>query len=400
MPDITNVEKLKGMILETVNGGVQAVKEEVEKITEDVAKMKEEVNAIKAIPATKIAVGAPGETKHNMLYNGFNLNYQGRTVREDCFRLLDNTLKEDISKMLIDAVKAGLSGRPEYKINTTMVEGTPGSGGYLVFDEFLNVIRSLGELYGVGLAEAEVVPMNSDVLHYPVDNNKSITVASKSETTAYDDGVPANIVTEIELSAKRLGAYGVLTNQLLEDSTFDIVGFLLPKFAAALSRKIDYEMFTTGATVFAPLVDNADLNDSTGTLTIAHLLDAYKYLDARMRAGAKFYFHRIVHYGTILNQTDTAGNAIFPPNMTNMGKSLWDIPVVLAEDLPYALTNGLTVGLCGNMKQAYVIGMRKGVGSFFFNPYSLDTSEQTRITLGTRWDGKVGFGAAMTKLIY
>lgn len=395
-----NVEKLKGMILETVKGGVAEVKTEMEKVNETVSKLKEEVDTIKDMPAKKIEVGAPGEEKHSMLYNGFNLNYQGRSIREDAFRLLDENLKQDIAKMLINAVSTGLSGKPEYKINTTMSEGTAGSGGYLVFDEFLNVIRSLGELYGVGLAEAEVVPMNTDKLHYPVDNDKSITVASKSETTAYSDGVPSDIVTEIELSATRIGAYGVLTNQLLEDSSFDIVGFLLPKFAAAISRKIDYEMFTSGASVFDPLVDDSNLNDSTGTLDIAHLLDAYKYLDARMRPGAKFYFHRIVHYGTILNQTDTAGNAIFPPNMTNMGKSLWDIPVVLAEDIPYTLTNGSLVGLCGNMRQAYVIGMRKGVGSFFFNPYSLDTSEQTRITLGTRWDGVVGFGKAMTKLTY
>lgn len=397
-----NVEKLKGMILETVKGGQEEVKLEMEKIKDSIASIKDDVTKIKEIPVEKIAVGAPGGKKHEMIHNGYSLIHQGRELKMDAWRMLDNSLKEDIAKMLIDAMTSSMKGLKEYKVNTTLSEGTPGSGGYLVFDEFLNVIRSLGELYGVGLAECEVVPMNSDVLHYPVDNDKNITVAKKSETTAYDDGVPADIVTEVQLTANRIGAYGVITNQLMEDSSFDIVSFLVPKFAAAISRKIDSNIFDSSATDFSggPLVSAAGIQDCTGVLDIQHLLQAYSKLDARMRVGAKYFFHRLVHYGTILNQTDVAGNAIFPPNLTNMGKSLWDIPVVLAEDIPYALTNGLCVGLCGNMKQAYIIGMRKGVGSFFFNPYSLDTSEQTRITLGTRWDGTPGFAKSMVKLIY
>lgn len=402
-----NVEKLKGMIVETVNGGMEAIKDEVAKQTEELTKLKEDVaavsndiTAIKELPATNVTLGAPGR-QVNMIHNGISLVNQGRQIQNDAWRLVNDESKQGIAKMLIDACTAGLKGQREYKINTTLVEGTPGSGGYLVFDEFMNIIRTLGELTGVMLAEAEVVPMNSDVLHYPVDNDKSITVLEKSETADFADGVPANMFTEVELTATRLGAYAVLTNQLMDDSTFDIVSFLMPKFATAVSRKIDSEVFTTGGSgIFDPLVDDANILDSTGTLDIVHLLDAFSKLDSRMSAGAKYFFHRLVHFGTVLAQTDTAGNAIFPPTLTNMGKKLWDIPVVLAEDLPYTLTDGLTVGLCGNMKQAYIIGMRKGVGSFFFNPYSLDISEQTRITLGTRWDGKVGYGKSMVKLIY
>ena len=177
----------------------------------------------------------------------------------------------------------------------------------------------------------------------------------------------------------------------------------MPKFAASISRKIDTEVFSTNSystTTFEGLFDATNVQDSTGTLNIAHLLDAVSKLDKRQSAGAKFYFHRIILYGTILALTDTAGNAQFPPGLTNMGENLWKIPTVTVEDLPYALNQNAIVGLYANMRQAYVIGQRKGVGSFFFNPYSLDISEQTRITLGTRWDGRVGFGQSCVQLKY
>ena len=395
-----NVEKLKGMILETVKGGTEAIVEAQEQLKQDIASVRGDVDKIKTV-SEKVNLKTASGTQE-MVFDGIRLDIQGRQIQESAFRFTSDAMKQDIAKMLINAVNSGLAGKPEYKINATLTGETSGQVSEFVFDEFMSVIRTLGELYGVMLGEAEVVNMNTDTLNYPIDNDKLIIVSEKSEAADFTDGVAASAVSaNVALTATRLGAYALITNQLMDDSTFDIVSFLMPKFAAAISRKIDSEILTTGGSgIFDPLVDDANIQDSTGTLDIAHLLDAYSKLDARMRAGAKYYFHRLVHYGSILNQTDTAGNAIFPPNLTNMGKNLWDIPVVLAEDMPYALTNNLTVGLCGNMRQAYIIGQRKGVGSFFFNPYTYDISEQTRITLGTRWDGKVGFGKAMVKLIY
>jgi HK97 family phage major capsid protein len=394
------VEELKGMILETVKDGVKGIQLEIEKIKEDNVKTAEKVNGLINTPVQKVNLSVPGgEGSRQFIYNGYNLNAQGKNKIVDAsFRLVDGQTKDAIAKMLIDMIK---SGKQEYIADASLVEGTPGSGGYLVFDEFMNVIRTLGQLSGVMLNEAEVITMNAEKMHYPVDNDKTITTAFKTETTAMADGVPADIVTEIELSASKLGAYAVLTNELINDSKFDIVSFLMQKFAASISRKIDQQAFRVlGTDVLDSLIADASIVDSTGTLNIGHLLDAYSKLDARQAAGAKFYFHRLVHYGTILNMVDTEGNAIFPPNAINTGKSLWDVPVVLVEDLPYTLTGGSTVGLFCNMKQAYVVGQRAGVGSFFINPYSLDLEYETRITLVTRWAGKVGFGKSCVALIY
>jgi HK97 family phage major capsid protein len=394
------VEELKGIVLDTIKGGINEVKAEIEKIKEDNIKMAEKVDGIINTPTGKVNLNVPGvEGKREFIYNGYNLNTQGSNkVVGSAFKLVDGSTKDAIAKMLIDMIK---SGKQEYIADASMVEGTPGSGGYIVFDEFMNVIRSLGQLSGVMLNEAEVVTMNTDKMHYPVDNDKTITTAFKTETTAMADGVPADIVTEIELSASKLGAYAVLTNELINDSKFDIVSFLMQKFAASISRKLDQQAFrVAGTDVLDSLIASTAITDSTGTLNIAHLLDAYSKLDARQAAGAKYYFHRLVHYGTVLNMVDTAGNAVFPPNAVNTGKNLWDVPVVLVEDLPYTLGQGSTVGLFCNMKQAYVIGQRQGIGSFFINPYSLDLEYETRITLVTRWAGKVGFGSSCVALIY
>ena len=399
------VEELKGMVLETIKGGVQEIKNEMEKIKEDVAKTNEKVNTILTTPVKNVSLTIPGaEGKKSFVYNGFNLNYQGRDkIVDGAFRLKDENLKNAIAKMLIDAVKASATGQKEYVINqapSQLSEGVPADGGYIVFDEFMNVIRTLGQLSGVMLGEAEVVTMNSDIMHYPVDNDKTITTAFKTESTAMASGVPSDLLTEIQLTASKLGAYAILTNELIEDSTFDIVSFLMQKFAASISRKIDQQVFRVAGTDVLDSLFAAAIVDSTGILNIAHLLDAFSKLDSRQSAGAKFYFHRLVHYGTILNMTDKEGNAVFPPSSTNMGTSLWNVPVTLVEDLPYTLDNNLPVGLLANMKQAYVIGQRKGVGSFFFNPYSLDLEYQTRISLVTRWAGKVGFAKSCVQLLY
>lgn len=399
------VDELKGIVLETIKGGIKEVKDEMAIMKESIAKTEEKVNTILTTPVKNVSLTVPGgEGKKSFIYNGFNLNYQGRDkIVDGAFRLKDENLKQAVAKMLIDAVKASKTGQKEYVMNDApaqLSEGVPADGGYIVFDEFMNVIRTLGQLSGVMLGEAEVVTMNSDIMHYPVDNDKTITTAFKTESTAMASGIPTDLLTEIQLSASKLGAYAILTNELIEDSTFDIVSFLMQKFAASISRKIDQQAFRVAGTDVLDSLFAAAIVDSTGTLNIAHLLDAFSKLDSRQTAGAKFYFHRLVHYGTILNMTDTEGNAVFPPSSTNMGTQLWNVPVTLVEDLPYTLTNNLPVGLLANMKQAYVIGQRKGVGSFFFNPYSLDLEYQTRISLVTRWAGKVGFAKSCVQLIY
>jgi len=399
-----NIEKLKGLILETINGGMTAIKEETEKIKDEVGALKEDLTKIKETPVKKVTITGQNDGKQReYLYKDHVLPVQGKGLEHiDSFKIMDVELRDAIAKMMIDMVEAGLNGKREFKADTTMVAGTAGRGGYLVFDEYMNVIRSLGELYGVMLANAEVVSMNTDTLHYPVDNDQNVTILQKNETVAHADGVPDNIVTEVELAAKDLGAYGIVTNQLMADANFDILGFLTPKFASALSRKIDTAILNdTGTTTgFDCLVTGASLNDSTGSLDVAHILDAYKYLDERMELGAKLFFHRIVYYGTVLNTQDKNDRHVFEHSSSVQKKNIWDIPVVLASALPYALTPGDLVGLLGNMRQAYIIGQRQGAGSFFINPYSLDLERQTRITVNSRWAGKNGFEKAMTRLIY
>lgn len=412
MKEVTNVEKLKNIIIETMDGGLTSIKEETEKLTEEMALVREDcktnrdaVESIKNIPATVMNLhSTSGKTKG--IYNGFQLENQGNNselLRVDSFKLMDESKKESISKMLIDMINSGFKGQREFMADAgPMTGGTDGSGGYLVFDEYMNVIRSLGELYGVCLSECEVVPMSSDTLHYPVDNDANLTVAEKTETTAHGDAIPDNIVTEISLTCKDLGGYAILTNQLIQDSKFDIIGFLTPKFAAAISRLIDYNVFTPSASsnAFDPLVDDASIQDSTGVLDIAHILSAYGKLDRRMKANAKFFFNRLVYYGTVLSATDTNGRPIFTNPAAQMMESLWKIPVVDTEDLPSTLVEGDMVGLIGDLRQAYVIGQRSGVGSFLINPYTYDSERMTKITLNTRWAGKPGFAKSMVKLIY
>jgi HK97 family phage major capsid protein len=77
----------------------------------------------------------------------------------------------------------------------------------------------------------------------------------------------------------------------------------------------------------------------------------------------------------------------------------WNVPFTYVEQMPYSLTNLATVGVYGNLKH-YLLGRRKGIGSFFVNPYTYDISEQTRISLATRWAGRPAYGKAFVELKY
>ena len=213
------VEQLKHVVLEAMPelGGIEGIKDAQEEVKEDIAKIKEESTATRDkidklldAPFVKQNLAVPGSSgKQEFIYKNYNLNAITNTMRPEIadnrvWKMIDEAKKQEIAKMLIDVIEQGLAGKREIVVNTTMSEGTAGSGGYLVFDEFMNVIRSLGQLYGVCLNEAEVVTMNSDVLHYPVDSDAAVTTAFKTETSDFADGIPADIVAEVQLTAKRL----------------------------------------------------------------------------------------------------------------------------------------------------------------------------------------------------
>lgn len=390
MDDKKYQEQLKGMLKELIDGATKeqameiaaATNEQIAKIMESNSELKERLEAIEKAPARKVQLATPGSEKTvSALYKGFDLRKQGASLMID-----DNDKKEKIAKFVIDCVKAAMN------------EGTASQGGYLVFDEYEDVVLAFARRNSIALQEATVYEMNTDTLRVPAEST-NVATAWGSEAAQLDQSEPT--VAEVELSAKRLGAYGLMSNELMEDASFDLVSWLTSQFAEAIALDVDDATFngTTGSS-FTGALSGASTNTvscaATGTspnrhiqLTVDELSQAISKLTDNKLRNAKFYLHlNSLHYVRI--QEDTAGNKVWAQPGNGVPGTIYEYPYRVSDKIGSSSPAANTpFALFGNFKN-YIIGRRKGAMRLELDPYGRFDYYQTRFRMVTRWDGAPG----------
>lgn len=370
------------------------LKEAVEALKAESSEMKAKIESIENAPAKEVTLPVPGTTKTvDLMYKKHYVPGQGAKLK------LHHTpeKQEVLAKGYIDFVQNILKNG-QASLKTAMNEGTPGEGGYLVFDEYVNELLAFARLQSFALQKCRVIDVASDVIHIPAEDT-SVSVAWKAETVAAGASDPT--VTEVKLEPERLTAYSTASNEFLADSAIDVVSWLTDLFSEAIGQELDDQVINGDASAsdpFTGLANDANVVDSTGTLDLAHLTDALSKLAPNKVAGAEFLFHRLVYYPYIVGAKDTAGNAIYPPTVATPN-ALWGFPVFMSEKAPYTLTNGSTVGYLGNFNN-YIIARRMAAGSLDVDIYGKFLEYQTRFRTVSRWHGKPWSGSAFVKLVY
>jgi len=395
MPDETKYQdKLREMLKDVIGGEMEKANDIMEQTKEEIAKMKDEsaelkakIEAIENAPAQKVQVAVPGkEDKKVNFYKGYNLKIMGRDLDIKNVYTVDPHDREDIAKWMIDVIQG----------KATNIEGDGARGGYLVPDEYGNVVMAHARLESFALRECMVIPMATDTLRIPKEGT-NVSVSWTAEEASL--GATNPTFGEIVLSAKRLGAVSTVSNELLNDNQYDFVSLLTSQLAEAIGQEIDDSaMNAAGGSTFTGALSGATTNTvtcaATGTspnrhiqITNSELSQAIAKLTDNKLRGAKFYVHpQSMHY--IRVQEDTAGNPIFAMPGNGVPGTIYEYPYVVSDKVGSATPGASTPFiLFGNLKKYYVIGQRRGNMLLEVDPYGLFDTYRTRFRMVTRWDG-------------
>jgi HK97 family phage major capsid protein len=377
-------KELAGMIVEQLNK--DDIKDGKDEAAEELARIKEQnsdlMKQIKDAQAKEVKLAVPGseETK-NFKYRGYDIRKQGLELG-----IADNDERERHAKFIIDVLT-----------KADMNEGTVGQGGYLVPDEYEATILGLARKSSVGLQEARVWNMGTDVLRIPKENG-AVTVDYAAEASANSQSEPT--VAEMTLTAKRFGAYSQVTNELLEDSMIDITSWITELFAEALGQSVDDQLFNGSSTT-------ADLHGACGAtisgsgaytaLAFGDFSSAIAQLETGELQNAKFYMNKALnHY--VRTMVDASNRLIYQfPNAGAPGQ-IYGYPLILVPKINSAPAAGEMGFVFGDLKKGAAIGMRRGM-SIKANPYILMKEHKTQFVTSMRFDTNVAVAGALVEWV-
>ena len=382
-------QELADIVVSSMTASQKAeVKEGAEKAMEEIAKIKEQNTALTAmVDEMKKAAGkpvslvVPGGGTETFIYKGYDIRNQMQKYDIPAER------KELHAKFLIDMIK-----------KTAMTEASAGGGGYVVPEQYDMDLQVLARLSSVALQECRIWNMTGDTLRIPAEGNAVTVDWASAEADPNNQSEPT--FTEIALTTKRLGAYAIASNELLEDSAIDITGYLTEIFAEAEGQEIDNQVFN--GTTFT-----SDLHGGCGTtmsgiagissLTFTTFSTAISKLEEIRAIGAKFYFNKAVaHY--VRTMIDASNRLIYQfPTAGNPGQ-IYGFPAVQVPKMTAAPTSGQQAFIFGNLYKGYAIGKRRGM-TMSVNPYILMKENQTQFVCSSRWDGAVALSGALVECV-
>lgn len=235
---------------------------------------------------------------------------------------------------------------------------TGSEGGYLVPVEFSDQIFSLAENYGVMRRDAFPVPMNASTKKMPIGLT-GIEMAYPGEAGLKSSTKPS--FGQVELVARTAAGIVALTNDILDDSGPDLVGYLNRLMPASVAKREDVSgFFGNGGTI--PGLVNTTLPDeiitkpaSGSTLDdiTADDLNNMKYaISGAAAAGAKFYCNRTL-IGAIERLKDKNDRYLVRTPMDGSPQSIWGHPIATSDAFPADPDPGDIVAVFGNLQNLY-----------------------------------------------
>jgi len=149
----------------------------------------------------------------------------------------------------------------------TMTTGNNASAGFVVFDEFRTTIIDLVETFGVFRANAESVPMGSDVMLTPkILSGLTAFFVGEDEAPTESEITGGNV----KLVAKILAVISKMSESLSSDAVINLADKLAEKIALAMALKEDQCGFNgDGTSTFGGITGaTVAINDGTHTQSV------------------------------------------------------------------------------------------------------------------------------------
>ena len=401
-------------------------KDKLKAIADEVAKIKKEEDAVKAAAAEQVAKekeiedlkaenaklkAAPVDKKDTKVFSigksdmfkGYSLRKQFRGANEIFAPSNEEDKDKAVKEMLTILDTYNKTGRFTINSKAAMQLGTDGEGGYLVPETWANEVEYKAALYSAAMGNANMFtfPANTGELNIPKEGN-GITVTWAAEEAANSESEPT--VGNLQLVAKRGGFWGIMSNELMQDAGYDVVGYITKLAIRAMAQEIDNQVFN-GTTFTSSLLTGVTTNDfkvgmttsaagagtDLGDITALDLANMIQAIPASRRVGAKFFLPKeAMTYIRTLN--NGSGGAILMDGISGVqSPTIYGYPFVEVDAISGTDTTAAQdFCLFGNM-DSYALAMKLAPTSLELNPYSGTEFKayQTLFRMYMRADGGV-----------
>lgn len=282
-------------------------------------------------------------------------------------------------------------------------KGTATAGGYLVptgfYNQLIRALRDMGNIaqYANTLTtdSGETIPVAANTAHGTASwTAEGIAYTPSDETFA-----------QVNLSAYKSTAKTIVSEELLEDSSFDLQTFLVNEFGERLGV-LQNTAFVKGDGSGKPqgiLSSNTASNVTTVTAAAGAgnvttfgydaLVSAIFSLPRQYRANARFIVSDTSARNLYLLK-DTTGRPIWAPNPAEGGPdTLLGYPITTDPDLPAPAAGNISL-LFGDFQRGYMIRRVRGVGVQRQNELHSDNG-QVGFRVYERVDGRVVLASAI-----
>lgn len=387
---MNNIEKLNGLIKEKVQEAVTPINEELslqkeanEKLMTDNKELREYFDSIQGKKFT-----LNQNTGSNLYtFKGYNPN-----MTSNFKAAIDADVREEVAGIMLKSLES-VSG----KANLTEAN----TGAYAVPVEYARGILGLAELSSVALSKARIYNMSSNSCKMPTKSTRATVDAQSFGTANTDAGVTLGQIS-FTLD-KRIGAYQQLTNDLLEDEMFDVLGeFVEPMVAEAIGQDANNEMFNgVEFTSSVSSSTNGITTDGVGAtasgITYDNLVTIKNSVELERNVNPEWFIPRGV-LGDIERLTDDNGRPLFVPVPISSGAAgrLLGYNINIVPSIANAPDDGAIRLAFGDPKQ-YIIAIRGGM-HWMVNPYILGKEAITQFIGYVRADGNVAASGAWAVL--
>jgi HK97 family phage major capsid protein len=230
-------------------------------------------------------------------------------------------------------------------------------GAFIVPQGFQYELEQALKTYGGMFQVARILPTpTGNTLLWPTSNDTAVLGEQVAENTAVSQANPS--ISNVQLNAWKYSTKMVnVSNELLQDSAFDVDAYLRELFVARLGRILN-QRFTIGVGTTEPkgitvAATAGPTAEGVGVISYNDLVNLEHSVDPAYRQGAKFMFHDTT-LKAIKKLKDSQGHPLWVPGVAaNAPDSILSYPYVINQDMP-AIGTGNTQMVFGAMDK-YII---------------------------------------------
>ena len=297
------------------------------------------------------------------------------------------------TKAFFSGLRKSLLGRPLDEIEKkAMTVGDATTGGYLAPAEFVNDIIKFDVLYSPIRTLAKVRQTKNRSIQIPKKTQSASAawvteIGTRSETTNPKFGLE-------EIPTHEMYALAKISKQDLEDTAFDLQGFLVEEFGEQFGV-LEGEAFLTGNAVGKPegILTNSSVGGFTGATTQGKvvaddMLETLYALNDRYARSATWLWKRSTTLAIAKLKNGTTGDYLWQPGFQVQGQpNVLGRPYVECKDMPAEGKSAKAVAI-GDLRSGYLIVDRLEV-EIMVDPYTSKSTGCVEISARKRVGGQV-----------